>query len=224
MPHEIYVFGDSHWRVFFPFLNTGEPGVCYEEDGIIFLDTTGSQLSGATMWGLQNKKSRHGAREHVLATLDDKSGVDSVGLVFGEVDVRYHNKRYFLRDDRISIASIYELIARYKRFIDEDLLFTGRVREHVFVYFGFRYPLGEHTAPLAGSKDRSALSRMVSMNQMLEATLPEMLTIGPYGDMIHTIIPGHDVIEAVSDDGIHLIPELAFSRWVFPAIGGVING
>lgn len=225
MPHEVYAFGDSHWRVFFPFLNTGEPGICHEEDGIIFLDTTGSQLSGATMWGLQNRKSRHGARERILATLDDKSGVDSVGLVFGEVDVRYHNKRYFLDDDTISIASIYELIARYKRFIDEDLLLTGRVRRHVFVYFGFRYPLGEHTAPFSGSKeDRDTLSRMGLMTQVLEAILPDMLEVGPSSERIHVIVPGHDVLDAVSEDGIHLVPDRVFNRWVFPAIRGVING
>jgi hypothetical protein len=224
VPHEVYAFGDSHWRVFFPFLNTGSPGVCYEQSGIVTLDTTGSELSGATMWGLMNPTSRQGARRRILATLDDKSGVDSVGLVFGEVDVRFHNRRYFVDDDRISIGSVYELISRYKRFIDEDLLLSGRVRHHVFIYYGFRYPLGERTPPFSGSKeDRDTLFRMGFLNEVIETIMPEMLTFGPHRDRIHTIFPGHEAVEGVSDDGVHLRPEVAYNQWVFPAMKAAIG-
>lgn len=224
MPHEVYAFGDSHWRVFFPFLNTGSPGVFHEQDGIVVLDTTGNELSGATMWGLQNDSSRNGARRRILATIDDKSGVENVGLVFGEVDVRYHNRRYFADGETISMASVYEMVARYKRFIDEDLIHSGRVRGNVFVYYGFRYPLGERTPPFSGSQeDRDTLFRMGLLTQVLEATLPDLLGLGPYCDRIHTIIPGDEMMHAVDDDGIHLVPSGVFYPFILPRMKAVLG-
>lgn len=224
MPHEVYIFGDSHWRVFFPFLNEGEPGVCHEQDGIVTLDTTSNELSGSTMWGLLNDLSRHGARRRILDTIDARSGVENVGLVFGEVDVRFHNLRYFTEDGHIRISAVYDLISRYKRFIDEDLLGSGRVHGHVFVYFGFRYPMGEYTHPFSGSEsDRFTLWRMNYMTETLESSLPQMLRFGPYGSRIHVIVPGPEVVEAVSDDGVHLTPSVTFGRWVFPVMREVLG-
>lgn len=222
MSHEVYVFGDSHWRVFFPFLNTGEPGVFHEERGIVTLDTTGSELSGATMWGLLHEDSERGARKHVLATLDDKGGVQNVGLVFGEVDMRYHNRRYFRPDNTLMAAKAFELVTRYRSFIDEDLLATGRVKGNVFVYFGFHYPLGGETpAHFNAPCGNLAFGRMETLRRFLTAVLPEMLIVG--SSRVHVICPP-DAARFVSDDGVHLRPEAIYGEVVLPAMERVLNG
>lgn len=225
MPHEVFVFGDSHWRVFFPFLNTGEPGVCHEQDGIVTLDTTGSQLSGATMWSLLRDDSRHGARRRILETIDCRGEVENVGLVFGEVDVRYHSARYFRDAGDLRASSVFELVTRYKRFIDEDLLASGRVTGHVFVYFGFRYPLLLDTPPISGSdaERTTTICRMMTLTSCLEGLLPAMLRFGPLGHRIVPIVPGNEIIAAVDSDGVHLVPEAAFNGWVLPAMREVLR-
>lgn len=223
MPHEVYAFGDSHWRVYFPFTNHGAPGVFHEERGIVTLDTTASELSGATMWGLAHEKSKQGARRRILETIDARDGVENVGLVFGEVDVRYHHSRYFRPDGTLSIPMIYELLTRYKRFIDDDLIASGRVHGHVFVYYGFRYPLGPNTIPFQGDEAAVlALGRMSTMNSLLEVLLPELISLGPYVHRIHPIIPGSKVDAFVSDDGVHLTPE-TYHAFILPEMDRVFN-
>ena len=102
--NDVYVFGDSHWRVFFPFVNHGDASANVSHTGerrgikVRTIDTIANELSGSTMWGLLNDSSRHGARNRILNTLKSLNGVDSVGLVFGEVDARYHYERYYDRN------------------------------------------------------------------------------------------------------------------------------
>lgn len=127
--NDIWVFGDSHWRVYFDSLNHGGPRTC-EVDGVRFHDTTGNGLSGATIYGLLNEDSRHGARRHILKTLAEVGRDCSVGLVFGEVDCRYHSHLWR------RMGGIDEVAMRYRRFVDEVL---ERIDGYVFVYFGFAY-------------------------------------------------------------------------------------
>lgn len=223
MPHEVYVFGDSHWRVYFPFLNTGAPGVYHEEDGITTIDTTANELSGATMWGLAHEGSKQGARRRILSTLDDFGGVENVGLVFGEVDVRYHYSRYFRPDNSLNFPLMLELITRYRRFIDEDLIGSGRVRGKVLVYYGFAYPHRELTHIQPGITIGDPEWRAASMfNSMLEQLIANVL---PWcSDRICPIVPGSKNVEQfVSDDTVHLRPEL-YHRFILPGMKRFLDG
>lgn len=204
--HDVYVFGDSHWRVFFPFVNHGaaSDNVSHEQDGIRTIDTIANELSGSTMWGLLNQDSRHGARRRILGTIDSLGGVDNVGLVFGEVDARYHNARYFpTGSDRISLGRVMELVGRYRRFIEEDLL-TGRVRGRVFVYHGFGYPKGPDTLLQPGEPIGERVRHAELVNDVVGDTIESM--IDRYLSNVE-IIRWTEVRDLVSNDGVHLIPD-----------------
>lgn len=221
MAHEVYVFGDSHWRVFFPFLNTGSPGVRHEQDGIVTVDTIANELSGATMWGLLNDGSKNGARRRILRTLDELGGTDNVGLVFGEVDVRYHNRNYLSPDGRISMPDVMEAVLRYRRFIDEDLLLPGRVRKNVFVYYGFAYP---REAILWPGWPREPATQPTA-NLLLEVFSGVIGAMVPLMDSrIHVILPSQQrVLGVVSDDGVHLDPAGTYSQFTLPAMRAVLD-
>lgn len=224
MAHEVYVFGDSHWRVYFPFLNTGSPGVSHEEDGIKTIDTTANELSGATIWGLMNEGSRHGARRRILKTLGDVGGAENVGLVFGEVDVRYHYSRYFRPDGSVNVPKVFELIRRYRSFIEDDIIVPGLVKNKVFVYYSFAYPYREltHVQPgvtLGDPEWRAAQMLSSLLEQLVANVLPWMS-----GDMIVPIVPGGQaVVDLVSDDTVHLRQEV-YRDFVLPEMRRVLNG
>jgi hypothetical protein len=206
MTHDVYVFGDSHWRVFFPFVNHGAATdhVSHAQDGIRTIDTIANELSGATMWGLLKDESRIGARKRILGTIDSLGGVDNVGLVFGEVDARFHNGRYFV-GDRISEGRVYELVARYCRFIQEDLQMSGRVRNKVFIYHGFSYPkMGETLLQPSQPMGQEAYLRAMLVNQRVGAALCSMKP-----ENSHLILNSNP---AVSSDGVHLIPEETYPQ------------
>ena len=214
MTRDVYVFGDSHWRVFFPFVNHGAAtdNVSHEQDGVRTIDTIANELSGATMYGLLTNGSRIGARARILNTIDHLGGVDNVALTFGEVDARFHNGRYFV-GDRISYGRVYDLIARYKRFIEEDLKWSGRVRGNVFVYYGYRYPQGENTLlqpgqPIGpdGLRRAEALHSAFPMfiNSMIDSSIEKIHAITPWG--------GRPQENEVSADGVHLVPEMIYPK------------
>ncbi len=206
---EVYAFGDSHWRLFFPFTNHGAPGPRHQEGDIVTIDTTANELSGATMWGLQNPNSRHGARNRILNTIDAQGGVENVGLVFGEVDVRFHWGRYF-KDNVIDLASVYRLLAVYRDFIDNELLRTKRVRGLVFVYYGFRY-----------NPEQPEWQKM-RLHRVIEELLPIFLK----DPRIVTITPGNELEDCCGDaqsqymcaDGVHPLPETIFPEFVLPVL------
>lgn len=204
MSHDVYVFGDSHWRVFFPFVNHGAAtdNVSHTQDGITTIDTIANELSGATMYGLLKDNSRIGARARILNTIDKLGGVDNVGLVFGEVDARFHNGRYF-NGDRASNGRILETVARYVRFVEEDLLHTKRVRGGVFIYHGFSYPQGEFTLlqPSQPIGERVYHARVV--NAMMGNAISDAFQYQQQVCVIDPYVPP----EWVSADGVHLIPE-----------------
>lgn len=202
---DVYVFGDSHWRVFFPFLNTGSPGISHEQDGVRTVDTTANELSGATMWGLLNDNSKNGARRRILATLDDLGGGKDVGLVFGEVDARYHHDRYF--KGTLSRGRIFELLSRYAMFIHEDLIGEGRAR-NVFVYHGFRYPLAEQTLL---QPDQPIGTLGVAKARAVNSSVGRHLYTVVNHPSVHVMRPTISD-EDVSPDGVHLIPERMYPR------------
>ncbi len=208
--HEVHVFGDSHWRVFFPFVNNESPGVAYEQDGICMLDMVANELSGATMYGLLNDNSRNGARPRILETLDRLNGVENVALVFGEVDVRYHADRYFRPDGSLDESAVLELLLRYKRFIEDDLIQSDRVSGNVFVYYGFAYPRGERTLLQPGIEmGLERFHRAMMLHTAISYWLP--IILGFTSKQIRPIIlsPDH-VIGMVSADGVHLDPSRSF--------------
>ncbi len=213
---DVYVFGDSHWRVFFPFVNHGAAtaNVSHEQDGVKTIDTIANELSGSTIWGLLNASSRHGARNRILNTIDSLGGVDNVALVFGEVDARYHNGRYF-KDGQLRSGRVLELVSRYVRFVEEDLLETDRVRQNVFIYHGFAYPKGEHTLLQPGQPiglnhfQATAVNHMVG--QLLEPAFMDL-------PMVRVIIPDRPVDDIVSDDGVHLNPKDVYEKYTLPAM------
>lgn len=201
--HDVHIWGDSHWRNFFPFVNHGSPGVTHEQDGVRTVDMCANELSGATMWGLLNDGSKNGARRRVLGDIDRLGGVDNVGLVFGEVDARYHNERYFVRG-HLSRSRMFELLTRYTRFIDDDLLGSGRVRKHIFVYHGFTYPKKGETLLQPGQPmGDDAYERADEVNYCISSWLSTFLARGN----VSTISRTHLSSENVSSDGVHLIPE-----------------
>lgn len=209
MAHDVYVFGDSHWRVFFPFVNHGAAtdNISHEQDGIRTIDTIANELSGSTMYGLLNPNSRHGARNRILDTIDRLGGVENVGLVFGEVDARFHNGRYF-QGDKICHGRIQELVSRYVRFVEEDLIFSGRVRNKVFVYHGFDYPQ-MHDTLLQPSQPmgKEGYLRATMVNHAIKAFLSYgafSLTLN-----VHPIL-NYDPI--VSIDGVHLDCESTYPK------------
>ena len=222
MPRDVYVFGDSHWRVFFPFLNTGAPGVRHEQDGIATVDTTANELSGATMYGLLNENSRQGARRRILKTLDETGGVENVGLVFGEVDVRYHHMKYLRRDGSLDVPAVWELLARYRRFIDHDLVEPGRVRGKVFVYYGFSYPHGPNTHVQSGVTLGDNHLVVSALNRVMTQLIRDLL---PWGStrIIPIVVPPADIERYVSDDTVHLVPE-TYRDWIMPALKRGLNG
>jgi hypothetical protein len=206
--HDVYVFGDSHWRVFFPFVNSGSPGRAFEHNGIRTVDMVANELSGATMHGLLNDHSKRGARQRVLHDLDTLGGVGIVGLVFGEVDVRYHNARYFRPDGRLDEVAIMGVLLRYKHFIERDLFDVGRVTGGVFVYYGFHYSLGPETLLQEGlPMGDAAFQRAAVLHQVIERKLPEVLCFT--SNPIHVMLNSH-AHSMVSDDGVHLLPEKTF--------------
>lgn len=225
MAHEVYAFGDSHWRLFFPFTNHGSPGPRHEQDGIVTIDTTANELSGATMWGLQRVDSTHRARLRILNTIDTAGGVDNVGLVFGEVDVRYHWTRYY-KDGKLSVPAVLQLLTAYRRFIDEELL-SGRVRNKVFVYYGFRYNPG---TPNQTHRDRIPTAEFVlDLHRLIEQLMPHVMSQS--GGRIVTITPCDELEgqagllhpDFTDKDGIHPLPEQIFPRFVFPVLKAHLN-
>jgi hypothetical protein len=175
------------------------------------------------MYGLLNPSSRHGARNRIIDTIDRLGGVDNVGLAFGEVDARFHNGRYFV-GDRISYGRVYDLVARYKRFIEEDLKWSGRVRGRVFVYYGYRYPQGDATLLQPGQPIGSdGLRRAEALHNCIPAFMNTM--IDNSRDGIHLITPwsGRPPEDLVSADGVHLVPEKIYpmvlermKMWLLP--------
>ncbi len=222
MIHDVYVFGDSHWRVFFPFVNHGAATDNVSHVGewegrkVRTIDTIANELSGSTMWGLLNPSSRHGARNRILNTLDSLGGVDNVALVFGEVDARYHNSRYFV-GDRLSIGRIWELVSRYVRFIGEDLLMTNRVRERVFIYHGFEYPKKGETLLQPGQPiGDEAFGRAETVNAAVAVCLRDAFSCMT---AVRVIAPNTILHRYVSDDGVHLDPESVYNDITLPAMG-----
>lgn len=201
--HDVHVFGDSHWRVFFPFVNHGAAtdNISHTQDNIRTIDTIANELSGSTMWGLLNPNSKNGARNRILNAIDSLGGVDNVGLVFGEVDARYHNERYFL-NGHLSIGRIHELVARYSKFICDDLILSRRVRGQVFVYHGFSYPeMGDTLLQPSQPMGDEAYIRAEMVNARVKK---ELSRLGDIGHRVKLIINDDPV---VSHDGVHLIPE-----------------
>lgn len=219
MINDVWVFGDSHWRVFFPFVNHGAAtdNAAHTENDIMTIDTIANELSGSTMWGLLNNKSKHGARNRILETLNALGGTaENVGLVFGEVDARYHYDRYFA-GDRFVLANLLELLARYTRFIHEDLLASGLVKKNVFVYHGFWYPKRGETLQQPGQPIGDAgFAKADAVNGWINELLPTVLQ----HKQVHTIRPS--LSHAVSDDGVHLIPEKVYPH-VLAAMSRVLN-
>lgn len=210
MAHDVYVFGDSHWRVFFPFINHGAAtdNVSHEERGIRTIDTIANELSGATMYGLLNPNSKNGARNRILSTIDRLGGVDNVGLVFGEVDARYHSARYY-KDGAFLYGKYNELISRYMRFIEEDLLYSGRVRQNVFVYHGFTWPKGRDTLLQPGQPIGDQINKASWVNMQIGNGVYNMCSFlsGTSGGRVHFVGKTYVYDDWVSDDGVHLIPE-----------------
>lgn len=228
---EIYVFGDSHWRTFFPFVNTGSPGVAHEQEGYRIVDMVANELSGATMYGLLNPNSKNGARRRILGDLDRIGGVENVGLVFGEVDCRYpqHHDRYFRPDGTLMVSEVQNLLARYRRFIEEDLFATGRVRDRAFVYFGFTYPKGPQTLlqpnlPMGDMAFNRARTMVDSIGQFIRPSGHDTLRVGDpilrYSRAHGKIVPivGHPNYADVSADGVHLETSVTFGKFIMPAL------
>lgn len=214
--HDVHVWGDSHWRVFFPFVNHEAPGVYHEQDKIRMIDMVANELSGATMYGLLNDNSKNGARRRILNTLDDMGGVRNVALVFGEVDARYHHKRYYV-DDMLSRGRVMELLGRYRRFIEEDLLWTERVRGQVFVYHSFEYPQLNRTLLHPSIEiGKEGYLDATHLNRFISRALP--MALDGAANVITLDIHGSDV----SVDGVHLVPERVFPR-VFEQIRDMLR-
>lgn len=214
MSSDVHVFGDSHWRVFFPFVNHGSPGVTHEQDGVRTIDMVANELSGTTMYGLLNPNSRHHGRSRILGDLDRIGPVDNVGLVFGEVDARYHNGRYF-EGGVLCSGRVLELVSRYVKFVQEDLILSGRVRENVFIYHGFAYPKGEQTLLQPGHPIGGNCLMAEAVNHLVGQFLgPAFMDI----PMVKTIVPAHSVESIVSSDGVHLEPERVYSLYTLPAM------
>ncbi len=226
MACDVYVWGDSHWRSFFPSVNHGAPGVFWEQDGVRTIDMVSNELSGATMYGLLNPNSKNGARNRILGDLDRLGPVDSVGLVFGEVDVRYpqHHDRYFRPDGSVMMCEVFNLLARYLRFLEEDLLASGRVRDRIFIYFGFAYPKREETLLQPGQPmGLQAWTKACTLERMISAFVGggdfNVLRTGKWPHKIIPIIgyPSH-IMDMVSPDGVHLLPERVYPEIVLPAL------
>lgn len=203
---DVYVFGDSHWRVFFPFVNHGAAtdNVSHTQSGVRTIDTIANELSGATMYGLLNPNSKNGARNRILGTIDRLGGVDNVALVFGEVDARFHYGRYFVGDS-LSRGRIFDLVGRYARFVHEDLQMSGRVRGKVFVYHGFRYPQHDRTLLQPGRPIGEDIWKAKAVSQSLDVHIANAL----WAPNVH-VIHGKPSDEDVSPDGVHLIPERVY--------------
>lgn len=225
MANDVYVFGDSHWRVFFPFVNhavtTGTHDAVIHaqttENGEVIrtIDTTGNGLSGSTMWGLLNPLSRNHARKTIIDTLDSLGGTKNVALVFGEVDARYHFERYF-HNGILSSGKILELIARYVRFIQEDLILSNRVTDNIFVYHGFAYP---QEGGWPGSNPESQL-KAEAVNHIVSQFLGNAFMDMP---IVKPIIPGVNangpsVVSMVSADAVHLEPKIVYEKYTLPAM------
>ncbi len=218
---DVYVFGDSHWRVFFPFVNHGAATdhVSHEERGVRTIDTIANELSGATMWGLLNPNSKNGARNRILNTLTELGGTDNVGLVFGEVDARFHHDRYYDATGRISNARILRLLANYAQFIHEDLLATRLVRKNVFVYHGFSYPQMQDTLLQPGQPIGDKLFRAMEVNEHVNCLLDTALA----HPKVHVIsLPCQETARMVSADGVHLEPAVIYS-YILPVMERVLN-
>lgn len=231
MTHDIHVWGDSHWRNFLGFVNHGPPGVTAVHGDVRMIDAVANELSGATMYGLLNENSKNGARRRILEDLDELGGVDNVALVFGEVDCRYpqHHDRYFWSDGTLKTYKVIDLLARYRQFIDEDLVRSGRVRGFVFVYFGFAYPQGVATLLQPG---QPIGEEGVRRARLLERAIRELgfdqdgfklLVSGQnaLSDRVVPIVgyPSELIAEGmVSADGVHHVPELIFPQIILPTI------
>lgn len=218
---EVYVWGDSHFRNFFPFLNTGSPGIAVEKNGITIIDMVANELSGATAYGLVNPNSKNGARRRVLGDLDKlkESGVvvKNVAFTFLEVDCRYHNHNYFDSDGSISNAKVIQTLARYRQFI-EDVLSENKSIENVFVYFGYDYPKGEKTLLQPGLEIGGNYYHAIEMIAKVKTWLPKILS----DSRVHPICPMYLDLK-VSDDGVHLDPAWTFEHITFPVIEGCLG-
>lgn len=216
--NDVYVFGDSHWRVFFPFVNHGDPGISHtgECNGVKVrtIDTIANELSGSTMWGLLNSGSRHGARNRTLNTLKNLNGVENVALVFGEVDARYHYARYH-EGDKLLVSRVIDLVSRYVRFVQEDLIQSGLVRNNVFIYHGFAYPKKEKTLLQPGQPIGKDVNRAENVNNEVNQLLTSCFRAISNVEVITTSL---SVESLVSEDGVHLEPSKVYGGITLPAM------
>lgn len=219
---DIYIFGDSHWRIFFPFVNHGAPGLSVEIDGIIRInDMVANELSGATMYGLLNENSKNGARKRILNDLDKLGPVEYVALVFGEVDVRYHNHYYF-NDSTLIFENVIDLLSRYIKFIKEDLLLSGRVTKKVIIFNKFFYPQKEKTLLQPGIEiGKVAFDRAIILQKFIENNIPTMISTCDFKDKI-AFIDNKDINEShISDDGVHFDSEKTFLH-ILPGLMDIV--
>lgn len=218
--NDVYVFGDSHWRVFFPFVNHGDASANVSHTGerrgikVRTIDTIANELSGSTMWGLLNDKSRHGARSRILNTINGLGGVDSIGLVFGEVDARYHYEKYYV-GNQILISRIIDLVSRYVKFVQEDLIIPGLVRKNIFIYHGFAYPQRGNTLLQPGQPIGKDVIKAENVNGFVQSLIHAcFMNISE----VKIIIPNRYVDDFVSADGVHLEPDKIYNQFVLPSM------
>lgn len=224
---DIYVFGDSHWRIFFPFVNHGSPGVAVELNcGIRINDMVANELSGATMYGLLNENSKNGARKRILNDLDKLGPVEYVALVFGEVDVRYHNHHYF-NDSAFIFGNGIDLLLRYIKFIKEDLLLSGRVTKKVIIFNKFFYPQKEKTLLQPGIEiGKVALDRAIILQKFIENNISMVISACDSAscdlkDKV-ALIDCKNINEShVSNDGVHFDPEKTFLH-ILPELMSIV--
>ena len=132
----------------------------------------------------------------------------------------------------------------------EELLFSGRVADKIFVYYGFRYnydrineldnrritefesvpeDIAEMVAlPVLISKqvNDSTASRLLELHAIIESLLPMVLN----HDRIITIIPGNKIEEEdgtlkkeYTDDGVHLVAHKVYYDFILPVLKEHLN-
>jgi hypothetical protein len=167
------------------------------------------------MWGLLNEKSHHGARNRTLNTLKNLNGVENVALVFGEVDARYHYDRYH-DGDQLLVNRAIDLVSRYVKFVEEDLIRTGLVRNNIFIYHGFAYPQKEKTLLQPGQPIGKDFLKAGNVNKIVQTLVNSCFRAF---DNVTVITPGLSAEALVSADGVHLDPATVYGDITLPAMG-----
>lgn len=135
---KLHIIGDSHIRSFFSITNRDTKPFSEMVGDIMIIDEICGRYAGMTMTGLSDSTCTSQERGFLsdLRNYLQSQQFDSIGLVFGEVDIRWH-VHLEVRDGHDLTSMLSNRLAIYESFIKNEVV--PRVTGHIVVFGGIPY-------------------------------------------------------------------------------------